>query len=137
MKRSGVLSRKLNGRQGENQRTMKMMLNSDLYTDWLVKRDLTGLPVPDGDGYFRRRSQICLLPIVRAYWIRSTEQQEAEPFCREIPPPWKPETWRSLGDGWVRYLRADQALDLIAYYCQPEENESRFNSHVRRALTGG
>ena len=99
-----------------------MMFNSSLYADWLTKRDLNGLPTPDADGYFRRGDQVCVLPLVRAYWIRSRKQREQDPSCRDNPPVWKSETWRSLGDGWARYLRADQALDLIASYAQPEEN---------------
>ncbi len=113
------------------------MTNSDYYKGWLDKHAICGLPIPDGDGYFRKRDQVLMLPFIKAYWVRRRPKSDERTSGEQGRPGWESKTWRSLEGGWVRYLRADQTLDLIASYFSPKENESRFTAAVGRALTGG
>jgi len=97
--------------------------NAQLYRRWLDDHGLADLriqetkrgrvvqvqlPTPDERYLFPRKALTCLLPYFRVYW-----KAEARAGRNTVDPIWRPETWERVGDGFARFMRADQALDCL------------------------
>ncbi len=88
------------------------------------------------------------LPLIRGYWktpfLLDDKELEAQIHHEVIDalksksqPPWKSETWMPLSDrhdAWIRYFRADQALDFLSWLHPPERDPVAFSKQVRKAL---
>jgi hypothetical protein len=84
------------------------MNNAQLYTKWVRERDVEDVPMPDEQGFFVTGRVSSVLPFLRAYW-----SDRLPDSAQMVPAPWKPETWQPAGNGLIRFLRADQALDCL------------------------
>lgn len=84
------------------------MNNAQLYTTWIREHKIEDVPMPDERGFFVTGRVSSVLPFLRVYWGGRSPNSS-----RSLRAPWEPETWQPSGEGLVRFMRADQALECL------------------------
>jgi len=103
------------------------MRNAAHFVEWVSAHKLTGLPMPESDGLFLIDGIRYVLPFLRVYWNESTES--TTPGVHErLSPPWQPETWKEIGNGWYRFMRSDQALECVKATLNTDDRETLVNA---------
>lgn len=105
------------------------MENAHLYTKWVSDRQLEDVPMPDAQGFFVTGRVSSVLPVLRVYW-----GDRLPDSVHVLPAPWKPETWQSAGEGLVRFLRADQALDCLDASLGARASKRTLTIAIKRVL---
>jgi len=105
------------------------MNNAQLYAKWIREREVEGVPMPDEQGFFVTGRVSSVLPFLRVYW-----SDRPSPSAPLSPAPWEPETWLPAGEGVVRFLRADQALDCLQNSLGARTSTQALSLAIKRVL---